>query len=158
MPTWRRFCFPAGYCYINSAVVAALVVAVKDGAKRVTLFDWDLHHGDGSQKILVRNRGREAVAPASAQGRTPVLLHSCPSQSLILFSMFFPSTSRVSPPRFAQEREEVKAFLKSMGARIQFISIHRYGIYPWTGEAEDAGVGAQTHSGPALCPPPRPRA
>jgi acetoin utilization deacetylase AcuC-like enzyme len=40
-----------GFCYFNSVVIAMLK-AVKSGEKKVALFDFDVHHGNGSEDIL----------------------------------------------------------------------------------------------------------
>src|SRR3989344_7620650 len=40
-----------GYCYINNAAVAAEFLKTK-GAERVAIFDFDLHHGNGTQDIF----------------------------------------------------------------------------------------------------------
>jgi acetoin utilization deacetylase AcuC-like enzyme len=37
----------AGFCIFNNAAIAAKI-ARKQG-KRVCIFDWDIHHGDGTQ-------------------------------------------------------------------------------------------------------------
>jgi acetoin utilization deacetylase AcuC-like enzyme len=40
-----------GFCYLNSAAIAALE-ALARGVKRVTVFDFDVHHGNGTEDIL----------------------------------------------------------------------------------------------------------
>ena len=40
----------AGFCYINNVAVAAQYAA--DQGKKVLIFDWDIHHGDGTQNIF----------------------------------------------------------------------------------------------------------
>ena len=40
-----------GFCYFNSIAVAALE-AVATGTKRVAVFDFDVHHGNGTEAIL----------------------------------------------------------------------------------------------------------
>src|SRR5581483_9554792 len=42
-----------GFCYLNSIAIAALE-ALATGAKRVAVFDFDVHHGNGTEDILVR--------------------------------------------------------------------------------------------------------
>ena len=40
-----------GFCFFNNAAVAARA-AQRAGAKRVLIFDWDVHHGNGTQHIF----------------------------------------------------------------------------------------------------------
>ncbi|RDZ43824.1 histone deacetylase [Haloferax sp. Atlit-10N] len=41
-----------GFCFFNNAAVAAQAV-IEDGlAERVAIFDWDVHHGNGTQDIF----------------------------------------------------------------------------------------------------------
>src|SRR6056297_3849486 len=40
-----------GFCFINNAGVAAQA-ALERGADRVAIFDWDVHHGNGTQDIF----------------------------------------------------------------------------------------------------------
>jgi acetoin utilization deacetylase AcuC-like enzyme len=40
-----------GFCFLNNAAVAA-EAALDAGADRVTVFDWDVHHGNGTQNIF----------------------------------------------------------------------------------------------------------
>ncbi|HEX2763577.1 MAG TPA: histone deacetylase family protein [Allosphingosinicella sp.] len=44
--------YMAGYCYLNSAAVAA-EAAVAAGARRVAILDVDYHHGNGTQDIFL---------------------------------------------------------------------------------------------------------
>jgi acetoin utilization deacetylase AcuC-like enzyme len=41
-----------GFCYLNSVAIAALQ-AQADGCKRVAVFDFDVHHGNGTEDILL---------------------------------------------------------------------------------------------------------
>jgi len=41
-----------GFCYLNSVAIAALE-ALATGAKRVAVFDFDVHHGNGTEAILL---------------------------------------------------------------------------------------------------------
>ena len=43
---------PMGFCYLNSIAIAALE-ALATGAKRVAVFDFDVHHGNGTEDILL---------------------------------------------------------------------------------------------------------
>ena len=40
-----------GFCFYNSVAVAA-GCALERGARRVAILDWDVHHGNGTQKIF----------------------------------------------------------------------------------------------------------
>ncbi|KAK4337052.1 hypothetical protein RND71_044128 [Anisodus tanguticus] len=41
---------PMGFCYFNSVAVAAQQLKLKLGLKRILILDWDVHHGNGTQK------------------------------------------------------------------------------------------------------------
>lgn len=41
---------PSGFCLINNVAVAAKY-AIQNGIKRVLIVDWDVHHGNGTQRI-----------------------------------------------------------------------------------------------------------
>jgi acetoin utilization deacetylase AcuC-like enzyme len=45
-----------GYCYLNSMAIAVLE-AIAMGAKRVAVFDFDTHHCDGTESILLNQFG-----------------------------------------------------------------------------------------------------
>ncbi len=45
-----------GFCYLNNIAIAALE-AVGTGAKRVAVFDFDVHHGNGTEAILLNRPG-----------------------------------------------------------------------------------------------------
>lgn len=45
-----------GFCYLNSIAIAALE-ALATGAKKVAVFDFDVHHGNGTEAILVDQPG-----------------------------------------------------------------------------------------------------
>ncbi len=45
-----------GFCYLNSIALAALQ-AQADGYKRVAVFDFDVHHGNGTEDILLDKAG-----------------------------------------------------------------------------------------------------
>lgn len=45
-----------GFCYLNSIAIAALE-AVATGTKRVVVFDFDVHHGNGTEAILLDQPG-----------------------------------------------------------------------------------------------------
>jgi acetoin utilization deacetylase AcuC-like enzyme len=41
-----------GFCYLNSIAIAALE-ALATGAKKIAVFDFDVHHGNGTENILL---------------------------------------------------------------------------------------------------------
>ena len=43
-----------GFCYLNSIAVAALVT-LRDGCERVAIWDFDAHHGNGTEAIVTGN-------------------------------------------------------------------------------------------------------
>lgn len=47
-----------GFCYLNNIAIAALE-ATATGSKRVAVFDFDVHHGNGTEDILLNQPGIE---------------------------------------------------------------------------------------------------
>jgi len=45
-----------GFCYLNNIAIAALE-ALATGVKRVAVFDFDVHHGNGTEDILLNREG-----------------------------------------------------------------------------------------------------
>lgn len=45
-----------GFCYLNSIAVAALE-ALATGTKRIAIYDFDVHHGNGTEAILLNRPG-----------------------------------------------------------------------------------------------------
>jgi acetoin utilization deacetylase AcuC-like enzyme len=41
-----------GFCYLNSAAIAGLAAQAEFGAERVAIWDFDAHHGNGTEDIL----------------------------------------------------------------------------------------------------------
>jgi len=58
-----------GFCFVNNAAVAA-EAALDDGADRVAVFDWDVHHGNGTQDIFY-DRGDVFYASIHEDGLFP---------------------------------------------------------------------------------------
>ncbi len=44
-----------GFCFFNNAAIAARYARKTFGADRIAIFDWDVHHGNGTQDILWRD-------------------------------------------------------------------------------------------------------
>jgi acetoin utilization deacetylase AcuC-like enzyme len=47
-----------GFCYLNNIAIAALE-ALATGSKKVAVFDFDVHHGNGTEDILLNQPGIE---------------------------------------------------------------------------------------------------
>jgi len=47
---------PMGFCFFNSAAIAALHARAAHGASRVAIVDFDVHHGNGVQEIFWSDR------------------------------------------------------------------------------------------------------
>jgi len=45
-----------GFCYLNNMAIAVLA-ALASGSKRVAVFDFDVHHGNGTEAILLNTPG-----------------------------------------------------------------------------------------------------
>lgn len=45
-----------GFCFFNNVAVAA-AVAKKNGAKKILIVDWDVHHGNGTQHMFEDDPG-----------------------------------------------------------------------------------------------------
>jgi acetoin utilization deacetylase AcuC-like enzyme len=45
-----------GFCYLNNIAIAVLE-ALETGTKRVAVFDFDVHHGNGTEDILLNREG-----------------------------------------------------------------------------------------------------
>jgi acetoin utilization deacetylase AcuC-like enzyme len=47
-----------GFCYLNNIAIATLAAAAS-GVKRIAVFDFDVHHGNGTEDILLNRPGVE---------------------------------------------------------------------------------------------------
>ena len=45
-----------GFCYLNNVAIAALAAQV-GGVRRVAVFDFDVHHGNGTEDVLLYHEG-----------------------------------------------------------------------------------------------------
>jgi acetoin utilization deacetylase AcuC-like enzyme len=59
-----------GFCFFNNAAVAAQAVLDDELAERVAIFDWDVHHGNGTQDIFY-DRGDVFYVSVHEQGLYP---------------------------------------------------------------------------------------
>lgn len=50
-----------GFCYLNSVAIAALH-ALATGTKRVAVYDFDVHHGNGTEAILLNQPGASFIS------------------------------------------------------------------------------------------------
>ena len=48
---------PMGFCYLNSMAIAALEASTSGGKRAVAVFDFDVHHGNGTEDILLGRPG-----------------------------------------------------------------------------------------------------
>ena len=44
-----------GFCFFNTAAIAAKFALKSENINKVLILDWDIHHGNGTQKILYEN-------------------------------------------------------------------------------------------------------
>jgi acetoin utilization deacetylase AcuC-like enzyme len=57
-----------GFCYLNSAAIAALAAQADFGVARVAIWDFDAHHGNGTEDILRDRAGLLYVSVHQAPG------------------------------------------------------------------------------------------
>ena len=50
-----------GFCYFNSVAIAALLAGL-GGLKRIAVFDFDVHHGNGTEDILLNKPGFACIS------------------------------------------------------------------------------------------------
>ena len=74
-----------GFCYLNNVAIAALE-ALATGAKRVAVFDFDVHHGNGTEAMLLNKpdapsspstNSRAIPAPARGTSATTASTTRC---------------------------------------------------------------------------------
>jgi acetoin utilization deacetylase AcuC-like enzyme len=46
-----------GFCYLNNIAIAALEAISTGGSQRIAVFDFDVHHGNGTEDILLNHDG-----------------------------------------------------------------------------------------------------
>jgi acetoin utilization deacetylase AcuC-like enzyme len=46
---------PMGFCFLNNAAVGALHARARHGLQRIAVVDFDVHHGNGTQRIFERD-------------------------------------------------------------------------------------------------------
>ena len=68
-----------GFCYFSHIAIAALD-ALENGAERVAIWDFDAHHGNGTEDIVANNprdriRFDSSVARLSGSGSAVVREH-----------------------------------------------------------------------------------
>jgi histone deacetylase 6 len=44
-----------GFCFFNNVAIAAQISIQKYKLKKVLIFDWDIHHGNGTEEIFYEN-------------------------------------------------------------------------------------------------------
>lgn len=52
----------AGFCYFNNIAIACLDFLAKNAGARAAILDIDVHHGDGTQDIMLKHEGRVLFA------------------------------------------------------------------------------------------------
>jgi len=67
---------PAGFCFLNNVVCGAVYAARQYGIKYVSIIDFDLHHGDGTQAIVRQLSVHQPAPPGAAPntGVTPPIM------------------------------------------------------------------------------------
>jgi acetoin utilization deacetylase AcuC-like enzyme len=83
---------PMGFCYFSNIAIAALD-ALAQGAERVAIWDFDAHHGNGTEDIVARN---ERIAFAS--------IHQSPGYPGTGLKSFGNIWNYPVPPHTARER------------------------------------------------------
>ena len=58
--------YPSGFCWLNNVHVGISHAALEHGLTHAAIFDFDLHHGDGSQSIVWAHNARAMSLPKNA--------------------------------------------------------------------------------------------
>lgn len=67
-----------GFCYLNQIAIAALHARARLGARRVAVWDFDAHHGNGTEAILHAHRAAAVTSPAEPEGLLFASVHQYP--------------------------------------------------------------------------------
>ena len=51
-----------GFCLFSNAALAAVYALKQNGIERAAIFDWDVHHGNGTQHIVQSNKNTAYVS------------------------------------------------------------------------------------------------
>ena len=54
--------FPNGFCLFNNIAVAVKVAQAKNILKKVSIVDWDVHHGNGTESIFYRDPSVQTIS------------------------------------------------------------------------------------------------
>ena len=46
-----------GFCFLNNVLIAARDLQKNHGVKKILILDWDVHHGDSTQKLCYEDKG-----------------------------------------------------------------------------------------------------
>lgn len=63
-----------GFCFFNNVAIAARHLQNRHGVKKILIFDWDVHHGDGTQHIF---REDPSVLFISLHRHDDGMIHTC---------------------------------------------------------------------------------
>lgn len=118
---------PSGFCWVNNVAIAAQHAYQAHGIDRVCIFDIDLHHGNGTQKIAwkinedARRLDAERDAKLSALRKQAQLAASPAKQR-------GGSSSRAGARRFDFDAEAAK--LPPRALQVYYSSLHDIESYP----------------------------
>lgn len=92
----------SGFCIFNNVAIGAKKALTYPDINRVLIFDWDLHHGDGTQKIFKCNRD---VMFASFHKAPPFYPNSGSSQEIGKFNTLhnYPQTDNATIDSYMSE-------------------------------------------------------
>lgn len=109
-----------GFCIWNSVAIGALYARQTYGIKRVAVVDFDVHHGNGSQEIALRDPDF-FYASIHQGGIYPGSGHAHETGSGNLINVALPAHTKSGPWRTAFEREIIPA-LKAFDAGLVIVS------------------------------------